>query len=106
MPTDVAHRAAVLLGQCKIRSHSNRPVDEQADRFNLGQRGERELPPIVRNVERRQSNDGLTGDVEPLAAGAYNPHLFALRHHGSDQRPTSVDQVLTVIEHQQRPPLL
>ena len=81
---DLARRATVLVRKSESRGHGDSSVDEQLERLDVRERGDRQALPIRGNVERRQDDDRLPGDLQALAAGAPEP---ALVRTASPRRP-------------------
>ena len=104
-PADLTGRPAVLLRKREIRSHRHRPVNQQPQRLDLRERGDRQPLTGRGKLQRRQHDGRLPGNAQPLATGAQDPQPRTARHQRRHQLPARVQQMLAVIEHHQQPPL-
>ena len=57
---------------------------------------------VRRDGERRHLAERLAGDAERFAAGGQHPHAGALGEHPVDDGGARVDEVLAVVQHDQR----
>ena len=95
-------RRSVVVGDCKIRAHQQRTIDEELHRFIRGQalRRLRRFP--IRQRQRRHSVRLLAGDAERFAAARQDLDVGALSQECVGHFGAGIDQVLAVVEQQQQ----
>ncbi len=100
-----AHRGdqrRALVVDDEVRSRPVRPIEEQPRRLVRVRPLHRRRLVARRDAQRRHPPHELTVDAERLAAGHQQPHVRALRHQRVDELGHRVDEVLGVVDHQQR----
>ena len=106
-PADARHRrqraALELIRDREIPAHRARPVPQQLDgRRGLDLAGAG-VP--LRQGQRLDQPQRLTGDAERFPARRQDPQPLALPEHPIGERRRRLDHVLTVVQDQQRLPL-
>ena len=89
-PADLRRGGGVLIGEAEIGPDLARAVGEQLDRL-VGQR------------QRRHPPTHLATNPDRLTARRHKAHRRAAAQQGNNQRGTCVQQMLTVVQHQQHP---
>ena len=101
---DVRHRHRVPLRDREAGPGRRRPVREQLGRLEAGQL--RSVPGSVRgrHGERRDLPHGFLRDPQRLLAGGHDAQFRAARQQALAERGARVNQMLAVVEHDQRLP--
>ena len=102
-PADLHHRGRVLVGQHDGRAHRRGSLDEEPDGLVLDQRRCRHRPGGIRERQRRDGQDVLTGDPQQRAARDQQRDARAADHQIDQNRPGGED-VLEVVEDQEQAP--
>ena len=101
--TQLGDGAGVHLGELEVGPCVACPSDEQPHRFGAPEKVDFEGVGRVGELERRDAVDPLCGDVERRAAGDEQRQAGCIREQPAEHR-RCVEQVLEVVEHDERPP--
>ncbi len=100
--TDLGDVGRILLGDRERRLGRDRPVDEQPHRVRACERRQRRLALRVGNEQRRERVRRFAADVQPLAARREDLQALRRLQQLRGQLGARADQVLAVVEDQQR----
>jgi hypothetical protein len=92
-------------GELETGQDGPRPVQEQPDGVGPQQGGPFDRSVQVWYRQRFEDDDGLALDLQRLPAGGEDAQPGAAAEQRFDQQRTGVDQVLAVVQHEQRPSL-
>ena len=101
---DLGHGRRVLVGDLEVGLHRAGALDEERDRLELRELGERREVRRVGQAERRNRVLLLARHAQHAAAARQDGQVRAGRQQRVD-RWRRVDHLLEVVEHQQHPPL-
>ncbi|MEI9984102.1 MAG: hypothetical protein WDN69_13365 [Aliidongia sp.] len=105
MPADRTGRGRRRIGQAEAQIGRPDPVDQQGD-GGCGQRFGRRRHLIARHRQQRQAIDLFTDTGQWLPAGREEADRRCLRQHEFDERRHDIDDLLAIIEHDQKFPRL
>ena len=99
---DLRDRRGVRIGDHERRAGAARAIDEQADRLVLRQRGYRQDRLGRRSRQRTDPPRDLARNAERLAGSREHLHGAVLCQERRGEPGTRFDEVLTVVQHQER----
>ena len=102
---DVRDRHGVVVPQLERRPHRLGPLDEQADRLARGRHRAGDGLAGLRERERRHQPGALAAAPERLAARGHDAEPWAANEQRLRQAGARLDQMLAVVEHEQRIPI-
>jgi len=100
----IGHRLAVGRVDAEARKDRGAPLGEQPHRLELQELLRRPQVTAVRHRQGRHRDGHLTGDAEHLTARGQDAHARASTQNRASEHGAGVQQMLTVVQHQQRLP--